>query len=557
MTRILALFSAFLFTTLAACVEGSADRADLESDVPEAERYGGTVVVAATGDLQSMNALVSSDASSRSIQQEVLFMPLVQFDADLQATPWLAERWDTVRVAPETLELTFRLRRDVRWHDGAPTTAHDVLFTYERARDPRTAFPNRASFDLWSEQAEVVDSFTIRFRLRPHADFMAIWYETPIMPAHLLGDVDPAQLAQHPFGTSAPVGNGPFRFVRRVPNQEWVFEANPDFPDALGGRPYLDRLVYRVIPEQTTLLTELLTGRIDAYLAPNPAQTERIEAARGVHLLSSPYRQYNYIGWNTRLPLFQDARVRRALTLAIDRQALVDALLYGHGELGVSTSTPAHWSYDEQRGLGLPHDAATARRLLREAGWEDRNGDGILQDPQGRPFRFTLVTNHGNDLRRDIGEIVQAQLRPLGIVVEPRTLEWNTLVTLLDGTVNEHGERERGFEAVISGWVTNFRKDDSAILHSRNLSGPFQETGFRNPRADLLMDSLAIIIDREQARPLWREYHQLLIEESPYTVLHYPRRLLAHRDRLRGVELDVRGDFISVRRWWIAPDARR
>jgi peptide/nickel transport system substrate-binding protein len=557
MTQILSLASLSVVLVVGACSGGDAGRDHQAAGVAEAERYGGTAVVASMSDLQTLNSLVSSDAASRMFQQDVLFMPLIRYDAEYQPAPLLAERWDTVRVAADTLEVTFHLRRDVLWHDGEPTAAADVLFTYERALDPRTGFPNRASFDLWSPRAEVLDSHTIRFRVRPHAEFLAIWSDLPIMPRHRLGGVDPAELGRHPFGTSSPVGNGPFRFVRRVPNQEWVFEANPDHPAGLGGRPYLDRLVYRVIPEQPTLLTELLTGRIDVYMGPNPAQAERIEAAAGVRLLSTPYRQYNYIGWNTRNSLFRDARVRRALTLAIDRRQLLDALLYGYGEVGVSTSTPAHWAYELQRELELPYDPEAARRLLREAGWEDLNGDGVLQDSGGRPFRFTLLTNQGNDLRRDIGEIVQAQLRRVGILAQPRTLEWNTLVAILDGRVNRRGERERDFEAVISGWVNDFRKDDSSILHTRHLDGPFQETGFSNARADVLMDTLRVLMDRAAAGPLWREYHALLLEESPYTVLHYPHRLLAHRERLRGVELDARGDLISVGRWWIAPADRR
>jgi peptide/nickel transport system substrate-binding protein len=531
---------------------GCEDRRPPLAEEPVGERIGGTAVVGGIADLQSMNALVSSDYNSRMVQQDMLLMTLIRFTRDLQPEPWLAERWDTLRIAPDTLELTFHLRRDVSWHDGVPTTADDVRFTYERATDPRTGFPNLASFQWWSRSVEVPDSFTIRFRLRPHADFLAIWVETPILPDHLLAGVPPEQLGQHPYGTRDPVGNGPFRFVRRIPNQEWVFDANEAFPAALGGRPYLDRVVFRVIPEQTTLLTELLTGRIHVYLGPNPAQAAQIERAGGVRLLSTPFRSYEYIGWNTRLPLFEDARVRRALTMAIDRRALVDALLYGHGDLGISTSTPAHWSHALQQGLEIPHDPERARSILAEAGWLDRERDGILRNPQGLPFRFTLVTNQGSDTRRDVTEIVQAQLRPLGIVVEPRTLEWNTLVTLLDGTVNARGERERGFQAVVSGWVTGFRKDDAPILHSRNLDGPFQETGFAHPRTDALMDSLAVLMDRDAAAPMWREYHQLLMEQSQYTVLFYPRRLLAHRDELRGAEVDLRGDLVSVRRWWLA-----
>jgi peptide/nickel transport system substrate-binding protein len=540
---------------LAACGSGP-EAASLAEEVPEGDRYGGIAIVGITADPQSMNSLVSTDDTSTQIQQYMLFLTLLRPDESLVPQPRLAERWEVEEIAPDTLEATFHLRRDIRWHDGVPTTAEDLRFTYERVRDPRTASPSRADLDHW-HSIEVVDSFTVRFRLRPHADYLAFWGTQTLMPAHILGDVPPQELGRHPFGTSTPVGNGPFRFVRRAPNQEWVFEAHPDFPEALGGRPYVDRVVFRIIPEQTTLLTELLTGRVDVYPGPPPAQAAQIGNARGVQLLESPHRAYTYIGYNTRLPIFADARVRRALSMAIDRQAIVDAILYGYGDVGVSTSTAAHWSYEVQKPLALPHDPGAARRLLRDAGWEDRDGDGVVENADGVPLRFTLVTNQGNDMRRDVGEIVQAQLRAVGAAVEPRTLEWNTLVAMLDGSLNERGERERGFQAVTSGWVASFRRDDAPLFHSRHLNDPYHETGFTDPRLDLLIDTLAVLTDRGLARPLWEEYHRILIHESPYTVLYYTRRLLGHRDRLRGVAIDIRADLVSVQDWWIVPEARR
>jgi peptide/nickel transport system substrate-binding protein len=543
-----------LFAIATACTPGD-QRGDGggADDVPESERYGGTVVVGGFGDLQGLNPLSASDNNSQNIMRDVLMMTLVKYDENIELVPWLAERWDTVRVAPDTLELTWHLRRDVNWHDGTPTTGEDVVFTFERITNPETAFPNLQRLEHYSRKVELVDPYTVRMRLRPHADFLDIFVMTPVAPRHILGDVPPAQMIQHPFQAN-PVGNGPFRFVRRVAGQEWVFDANPDFPEALGGRPYIDRLVYRFVPEMTTLLTELLTGRVDVYLQPNPNQAETIRAADGVELRSTTSLQWNYLAFNTRLPIFQDARTRRAIGMAIDRQQILDALVYGYGDVGRFSLPPVHWGYEED--AVLPHDPEGARRLLAEAGWTE-GPDGILRDQEGRPFRFTIITNAGNDVRRDMAEVIQAQLRPLGIAAQPRLVEWTTMIQQLQGSPGPGGERRRNFEAVISGWVNFHQMSDAGILHSRNLNQPYQYVGYANPRADALIDTLTLMVDRDEARPLWSEYQQLLVNEAPYINLHFPHRLNGVRTRLRDFVADTRGEFINARKWWIHPSARR
>ena len=538
---------------LAACTETGGGRGNGNgpgAEVPDSLRFGGTVTIANYGDLQSMNALTNSDADSYAIQRDLLFMTLVRYDDKLNVIPWLAERWDTTRVKPDSLELTFRLRADVRWHDGRPVTARDVAFTYARARDSLTAYPNASSFDFYDRRSVVVDDHTIRFRIRPHSEFLDAWYQLPIMPEHLLGSVPPAQLANHPFGTRAPVGNGPFRFVRHDAGQAWVFEANPDFPKALGGRPYLDRVIYRFVPEQTTLLTELLTGGVDVYMAANAGQAQRIAASPRTRLVAAQGRQWNWIAWNERRPMFADARVRRALTMAIDRRQIVDALLFGYGEVGRSSVTPAHWSFDttDVQTL-LPYDTAGARRLLAEAGWQDRNGDGVLEDAAGHPFRFTLKTNDGNQVRKDVTEMVQAQLARIGVQVEPRLVEWNTLVAQMTGA-------GRDFDAIVGSWVDTFRKDDSDIFLCRNRGRPFQILGFCDPTVDRMIDSLNATPGREAAAPLWREYQHRIVQESPYTVLYYPRRLTGVSKRLQGVQMDIRSEYNTIGKWWIAPADR-
>ncbi|HEU0052306.1 MAG TPA: ABC transporter substrate-binding protein, partial [Longimicrobium sp.] len=452
---------------LAACGGGGDQKAkgDGEADaaVPEAQRFGGTAVVGAIGDIPDINPLTSTDHTANQVQQFVLFAPLLTYDEKMEPVPWLARSWE---VNADTTELTFHLRDDVYWQDGVKTTAYDVKWSYDMARTPATGFPNTAFWTHYGD-AVAVDSFTFRVKMEPHADYLDPWRSFAPVPKHVLEGMPPAQLRNHPFSTRAPVGNGPFRFVERVAGQRWVFEANPRWPKELGGRPYLDRLVYRSIPEVTTLLTELLGGRVDYYIAPNPDQARQIESSANARLLSFQDRAFLIIGWNEKREMFRDVRVRRALTTAIDREAIIKAVRAGYGDLANSTVPPFYWNYDPQAGADLGYDPASARRMLAEAGWTDRDGDGIIENAAGAPFRFTLLTNSGNRERQDIVEVVQAQLRQVGIDVRPLTLEWGTLLDKING-------RERDFDAVVVGWVTEFRIDDTDLFACDKLEDPYQ-----------------------------------------------------------------------------------
>lgn len=522
-----------------------------------AQRYGGTAVVGLNFDPPTMNALATSDVGAQSIQRDVLFAPLLKYDARLQPMPWAAERWDTLRLGRDSLQLTFRLRRDLRWHDGRPTTAEDVRWTFERAVDPRTAYVGASAFALYNPRAEVLGPYAVRFRLRRHADFLDGWRAMPPLPKHLLGNVAPEQFANHPFGTTAPVGNGPFRFARRAPGQEWAFAANAAFPRALGGRPYLDRLVFRPIPEATTRTTELVTGGIDLSVPVRAADAERLRATPGLRIVARPVATWNFVAWNTRLPFFDTPEERRALTLALDRRRITEAVSQGYGVSGRSLVTPLHWAYaGTDRRTALPYDPAAARRTLAAAGWRDRDGDGVLEDAAGRPFRFTLKVPQGNAALRDIAEVVQAQLRGVGVAMELQLLEPTTLIRQFEGNAEGGGPRRRDFEAVLLVWSDDLRKDDSQLFHSRHAQGARFWTGYSHPRLDQLLDTLPTIANRTAARPLWAEYQRHLAQAAPVTVLYYPRQLIGVRERLRGVEVDARGEFASAQRWWIQPQPR-
>jgi peptide/nickel transport system substrate-binding protein len=532
-------------TLLAGCGEGQ--RAGESVAVPDSLRYGGTAVVASLNEINSMNHFASTDETSQEFQGFVLFAPLIRYDENLAPTPYLAESWDTVTTRSGSLVLTFHLRDDVRWHDGVLTSAYDVKFTFDRIKNPRTSYP-QASLLAPYDSAVVQDSFTVAFHLTRHPGFMDPWRKISPMPMHILGDVAPAELRHHPFGTESPLGNGPFRFVEHRSGDRWVFEANPDFAESLGGRPYLDRLVYRYIPEPTTRLAEFLAGEVDVYLVVAPSQVAEIEARPDSRVLTYENRNYAFINWNGRRTFFQDPTVRRALTLAIDRQRIVDVAREGLGRVAEGPVPPFHWAYHADMEP-LPHDPERARALLDSAGWVDQDGDGVREHDVYKAS-FELKTNQGSPTREQILTLVQADLGQVGVDVRLQVQEAQSLqADIIDP--------ERRFDAFVIGWVADFNLDDRILFACSQLDGLFQWASYCNPRVDEILDQVAIMEDRSRALPLWHEYQEILQWEQPYTFLYYDVRANAVRERARDVEMDIRGDLINVKDWWIAPADRR
>ena len=530
----------------------SAFMSQFEGQMPPSERYGGAAVVGSIGEIPAgMNGHISEDVTASQHQSFVNLMTLVQYDENLNPNPYLAESWE---VSDDGTEITFHIRDDVYWHDGELTDAYDVAYTFKRAIDPETAFPNAAfwtHYDQGPDGVEVVDSFTVKFRMRPHADFIDPWRATAIMPEHLLGDVPATMLRQHPYGTVCPVGNGPFVFVEHRQGASWTFQANPAFPDGLGGRPYLDRYIYRSITEQTTLLTELLTERLDVYPAPTPDQAQAIVDSDAAELMRYPSRGYVFVGWNARRPQLADKRVRQALTIGTNRQEIVDALLQGYGTVANGSVPPFHWAHDPSVGReAMAYDQDAARALLDAAGWVDRDGDGVRENGDGDRLSISIKYNDGNGIRQGMAEIMQEQLAEIGVEVAPTVVEWLTLLSQINDPTR------RDFDGFVMGWTGEYKLDDTDLFHSGSLSGPFAWAGTRRPDIDSFLDELPLVVDRADATPLWKQYQELLVDEQPFTFFYFPDRLDGVSKRLRGVEMDSRGEWLNIKDWWVPADQR-
>jgi peptide/nickel transport system substrate-binding protein len=521
-----------LLAVTAAC----ADR-DSAGDAATEPQNGGIVTIANNSDLRDLNPLVAPDRNSQEVNRYMLFLPLVAHAADLSLEPALAESWEMLGDTG----VIFRLRRDVHWHDGMQTTARDVAFTFEAATDPETTFPNSDYFARWTS-VEATDSFTVRFSFEPHMDPLAGWAFLPIVPAHLLDSIPLTRMSQASFNR-APVGNGPFRFVEFRQNDRWIFEANPDFPEALGGRPYVNRIVWRPIPDGTAQITEVRTGGVDIALTPLSDQYATLKSSPGLRGIDKPGRQSANAIWNTRVPPLDDVRVRLALGLAINRQQIIQSLRAGFGSPAAGPIGPSHWAYDESVEP-LPFAPDSARALLRAAGIEDRDGDGVLELQSGEPFEIELKIPAGSTINRDMAELIRNDLAAIGVRINTRPLDFGAMI-------EDFTSPARNFEAILLGWEFDYRINLRDNFHSDAIGTANQFSSYSNPRVDSLIDRVSVMQTLDEARPLYGEIQRILRDEQAWSFLYFYPDLVLIRDRVQGVEMDDRGLLLTVAQWWV------
>ncbi|MBM2839032.1 MAG: oligopeptide-binding protein, partial [Deltaproteobacteria bacterium] len=438
------LLLAFVLFSFTGCKKAEAPPTANKAEGPPA--YGDTIVVGSIGDASNLIPLLASDSASHDIAW-LIYNGLVRYDKNLNLEGDLAESWE---VSKDGLGITFHLRKGVKWHDGADFTADDVMYTYKVTIDPKTPTAYSGDF-LMLKKAEVLDKYTFRVTYpKPFAPALASW-GSAILPKHLLEgkEIAKSELARHPIGT------GPYKFAEWKTGEKIVLEANPEYWE---GRPYIERYIYRIIPDQATLFLELKSGGVD-YTGLTPLQyarqTEFAEFKKNFNKYKYLAFAYTYMGYNLTNPIFQDKRVRKAISYAIDKQELVDGVLLGLGKSATGPYKPGTWVYNDKVER-YDFNPQKARELLAEAGWKDTNGDGLL-DKDGKPFEFTIMTNQGNDSRAKTVEIIQKKLKEIGITVKPRVMEWASFLQRID---------KKDFEAVVLGWTIGQDPDLFDIWHS-------------------------------------------------------------------------------------------
>ncbi len=500
---------------------------------------GDAIVVGSIGDASRLLPILASDSASGDIVG-LLFNGLLKYNEELKIVGDLAESWV---VSPDGLTVTFTLRPNVRWHDGALVTAADADFTYRKLIDPSVRTPFSSSYEL-VESVEVVDDLTLRVRYKePFAPALESWM-MGIIPKHLLEGED---LNTTPF-LRRPVGHGPYRFVRWKTGELIELSANPDYFEH---RPYISRYLYRIIPDQATLFLELLTGGVDlSGLTPLQyrRQTDSAYMRGQYQKFRYPSFGFTYIGYNLEDPRFSDLRVRQAIDRAVDKPAIIEGVLYGLGAVATGPYPKESWAYNPAV-VPATHDLAVAKALLAEAGWMDRDGDGWL-DRDGQPFRFTLMTNQGNEVRRQVCELVQRQLRLVGIDARIKVIEWSTFV-------HEFIDKRR-YEAVLLAWNLARDPDIYDLFHSsKTKEGEYNFVGYDSPEVDALLIEGRRTFDQAARTRIYQEIHRRIAEDQPYTFLYVADSLPVVASRFRNVRASPVGIGYNFIDWYAPRDAQR
>jgi ABC-type transport system substrate-binding protein len=427
-------------------------------------------------------------------------------------------------------QVVFKLRKNVRWHDGTPFTSRDAAFTYRAIMDDATASPRKPDFDLIL-QVETPDEHTFRVTYRkPYSPALESWMIS-LLPAHLLEGKPSSWWAQN-FNRT-PVGTGAFRFAEWKTNEFIRVERNPDYFDAPG--PWLDGIVYRFMPDQLTLRLAFETRQVDFWGA-EPWTVNAFVNDPRFQVFTSPTSSYTYIGWNLKRPLFQDPLVRRALAQAVDVPSMVRFILYGHGLQSTGLFTPQMWFFNQDI-KPFAYDPDKARALLAEAGWKP-GPDGILQK-NGERFSFTLITNNGNEVRRDIATLTQDGLKKLGIEVKVELYEW---AVFLKNHINK-GD----FDAMVLGWSLGNGYDQFQIWHSSQ-TNPEQlnVVGYKSEKADRLLDDIRQEYNREKIIRMAGDLQRTIYEDQPYLFLYVPEGTsVMWKDAYRIRRPDGKGGWID------------
>lgn len=485
------------------------------------------------------------------------FDSLWAYDDKLQLNvPLLAEKWE---LSEDGKELTIQLRKDAKWHDGEPITADDLIFTWETIAHPDYSGPRYYMVEMIKGAKEMhegkakklsgvtkVDDHTVKVEFTvARANTLDNLWSTPI-PKHVYEGVSVKDMPNHEATKKNPVGSGPFKFKEIKPNEYVVLEKNPHFYEK--GKPYLDQIIWKVI-SQDVAIAALENGEIDFLSDISPNDFDTIKAMEHIEIKETQDFSYQYLGFKLNNPKLKNKKLRQAIAYGINRKAMVDGLLKGHGAVLNQHMPKASWAYNEELEDAYPYDPDKAKQLLEEAGYKDKDGDGFVEDPKGKPFSLKLDYPTGNPIREKTAPIIAEDLKKIGLKVEvakPREFAAHA----------DAVEKDK-VEMWLMGWSLTPDPDPSGIWLSTD---PWNYPHWVNKESDKLikeaLESPEAIQDQNKRKEIYAKWTEVVSEDVPYVFLYSQNKIEAWNKRVKGVTFDWRGaiEHYKVMDWWIPKD---
>lgn len=478
-----------------------------EAEVPEAaEAEPMTLRIGLDVDAGTGDPRLARDTSAFRLR-ELLFNGLIALEPDYSWVPDLAESWEN----PDENTWIFNLRQGVKFHNGEELTAEDVKFTFDTILDEGFASPSRA-FYLPIQEIEVIDDYTVKFTLdSPYGPFLS-YMDMGIVPKSV-AEADPEGFANNPIGT------GPFKFVSWQRGDTIELEASDDH---YNGRPKLDAVVLKVVPDNTARVVALEAGDLDLVQSPlSPQDVARMEETEGFTVARLPAAGYTYVNLNTADPILADVKVRQALAHLVNRQQIVDTIYQGIGQVAKGPIPMGMWAYSDD----LPeydYDPEKAAALLDEAGWE-MGPDGI-RTKDGQPLKLTVRTHAEDPDRRQVIEVLQAEFAAAGIEADTNVVEWPTYFTDV---------QEGNYQVGVVGWL-NLANPDRATFRQFTIDGPANYGSYVNEEVDGLIKQARTTLDQDAAKELYQQAVRIIVEEAPYLFLQHQEYIAMFPDTLQG-----------------------
>jgi len=489
-----------------------------------------TIIIALSTEPVRLNPLFLTDFNSYAVS-ELIFRGLVKLDHKMKVTPDMAKSWE---IRDSGREIIFHLKENILWHDGKNFTAEDVVFTYEKIVSPKTATPQAGRFGT-VKNVRVIDKYTVSVRYsEPYGSALESW-TIGIIPKHIFQDKE--DINDSSFDSN-PIGTGPYRLKEWRRGQMLKLEA---FRDFYNGKPKIDNLIILIIPDAASRMFELQSGGVDVMeLSPEQYRYDKNYEKYFNKFKADAFR-YGFLGLNLRDDRFKDKRVRQALDCAIDKQAIIKIVLNGLGKISTGPYPSVAW-YHNSSVQPQEYNPAKALRLLEVSGWK-RNSQGVLEK-NGKPFSFTILTNYESKENIKTAQLIQYNLKAIGIMTEIVQLEWMTFRYKTIG--NRH------FEAVVMSRAYLWDPDIYDLWHSsKTKEGEWNFLSYKNAELDTLLDKGRKTIDANVRRQIYQRVHSMLFDDKACIFLYEtPLLFIAHKS-IKGVKPSPKGFFHNAEEWYL------